>query len=234
MKKSSLIPFPYSTLYSFFVCVFYFFIVLTVFPYVASRIALALNPNLLFLPAIYQFLIYGVGSLCIYFFSSKLLLNERHFDIKKAIKTISLCIISLYLLNMLFMIIYQGIGLYETSNNQSSLQFIAQQDPIFFLGMVVILAPFIEEIIFRGFIYRTCKKYMNTSLAMLFSCFLFGFLHVSASLYTTDFIDLLYIFLYAGLGFVFTIAYEYNKSIHVSIYLHIIYNLLSALPMLFI
>ncbi|NBK98982.1 MAG: CPBP family intramembrane metalloprotease, partial [Erysipelotrichia bacterium] len=63
--------------------------------------------------------------------------------------------------------------------------------------------------------------------------FLFGFVHVMSSLLIGQYNDLIYLFLYAGLGFILAYAYEYNKSIYACIILHMAYNFMGCATLFF-
>jgi len=61
-------------------------------------------------------------------------------------------------------------GIIESTSSTSVL--------VIFLAVAVLLAPFFEEIIFRGFFFFVLKKFKGTMFAFLFIALAFGFLHV--------------------------------------------------------
>ncbi|MFA7688039.1 MAG: type II CAAX endopeptidase family protein [Moheibacter sp.] len=83
---------------------------------------------------------------------------------------------------------------------------------------VCILAPFFEEILFRGILLRGMLQYkMNPTLAIVFSSVLFGLVHMNP-----------WQFLGAGiLGVVFAFVYYRTQSLWVCIFLHALNNTVS-------
>jgi membrane protease YdiL (CAAX protease family) len=89
--------------------------------------------------------------------------------------------------------------------------------------MAVILAPIVEEIIFRGCIYRFLKSQMTILPAQLISSAVFAFMHGN----TFSFIPLIVV------GVLLARVYEKTGSIVVAIWFHAFFNALS-LSMLFL
>ena len=92
----------------------------------------------------------------------------------------------------------------------------------------VILAPVLEELLFRGLIFRSLRS-INRNLAFFASAFLFGFLHIYSALFAGDLTQLVYLLSYGGMGFVFTYTYEKRKTICVPMLIHMINNLVAVL-----
>ena len=80
---------------------------------------------------------------------------------------------------------------------------------------VVIVAPIVEEVIFRGLILSRLKTVMNTTAALIISSALFAIMH-------GHILWIAYTFL---VGIIFGIVALKNKSIVASIMLHLIFNL---------
>lgn len=123
------------------------------------------------------------------------------------------------------MIIYFVTGL-STSNNQSMVDTIKQENMLYLIFASVVFAPIVEEMVFRGSIYNLCKKHVGKTRAMIIASFLFGFLHVYDSLLNGNFTDLIYIFLYGGLGLIINLAYEESDTIVCPILIHMLNNTL--------
>jgi len=85
----------------------------------------------------------------------------------------------------------------------------------------VILAPILEELLFRGLVFRSLRD-KSKWLAIFASSFLFGFLHIYSALFAGDLSQLIYLFSYGGMGFAFSYAYEKRKTICVPILMHMI------------
>ena len=82
-----------------------------------------------------------------------------------------------------------------------------------------IFMPILEELLFRGLIFRLLKKWMTFLWAMVTSAFLFGIYHGN-----------LVQFVYATVcGLLFAYLYEKNDSVLVPIWSHMVMNLVSIL-----
>lgn len=101
----------------------------------------------------------------------------------------------------------------------------AAEAVLFILSMLCV--GFIEEIIFRGFLFKAiCKK--NVYQAILISSITFGFGHIVNLLNGANFVPtLLQIFYASAIGFLFTIIYYKGKSLFPCIITHGIVNSLS-------
>ena len=103
------------------------------------------------------------------------------------------------------------------------------------IGMIyvsVILAPVLEELLFRGLIFRSLRS-INRNLAFFASAFLFGFLHIYSALFAGDLSQLIYLLSYGGMGFAFSYAYEKRKTVCVPILMHMINNLVAIILLVF-
>lgn len=85
---------------------------------------------------------------------------------------------------------------------------------------IVILGPIVEEMIFRGFVYRFFDKIKGGSFAIIASGILFGIWHIIA-------IQIVYT---AMIGIVLGIAYYSKQNFTFPIIIHIINNFASTLP----
>jgi len=113
-------------------------------------------------------------------------------------------------------------------NNQVAIDELLAKNRSFVFFLAVIFAPIVEEVVFRGVIFA--KLYNNHKvLAFLLSSFLFGFIHVSDSLFMGNFLDFLYIISYSALGFLLCLGYEKYQNISIPIIMHLLNNLVSIL-----
>ena len=99
--------------------------------------------------------------------------------------------------------------------------------PIYITALVAIfVAPFTEELMFRGFIKKFIK---NDVLFVIISSFVFGGLHVT----TADSLQqVLFIIPYSILGFAFSFNYVKTKNIASNIFLHSAWNSLAVIGMI--
>lgn len=87
--------------------------------------------------------------------------------------------------------------------------------------VVTVIAPFSEEIFFRGFLYSAFKKSWGINAALFLSSFLFALVHLEFY----SFIPLMII------GWLLAYLFEKTKSLMTPIFLHGIYNLILILIM---
>ena len=106
------------------------------------------------------------------------------------------------------------------SENQDIIIDNFKRAPIYTFIVTVIIAPFLEELVFR-LSFR--KIFAHTDfLFILFSGFIFGAMHVIGNF--ENLVDLLFIIPYSMPGFVFAYALAKSKNICVPISLHFIHN----------
>ncbi|NGX62648.1 MAG: hypothetical protein KR126chlam6_00046 [Candidatus Anoxychlamydiales bacterium] len=120
--------------------------------------------------------------------------------------------------------------------NQLAIEFIKSslKNPIFFvmaLISVIVIAPIIEEFLFRGVLQNLFKKFMNRSLAILATSVIFAFFHFAISQKLANITILGSLFI---LGVFLSFLYEKQKSLISPIFLHATFNALSVLNIIFI
>ncbi|MBM7573613.1 CPBP family intramembrane glutamic endopeptidase [Aquibacillus albus] len=104
------------------------------------------------------------------------------------------------------------------SENTMELMKVARAAPIFIL-VITVIAPILEEIIFRKIIFGSIYKRTNFILAALSSAFIFALIHN----------DLPHILTYTAVGIVFAFLYVQTKRIIVPIIAHMMINSLAVL-----
>lgn len=109
-------------------------------------------------------------------------------------------------------------GIDPGSENTQGIMEMARALPIFII-LPAILAPVLEEIIFRKIIFGSLYKKMNFFLAALISSLIFAIIHM----------DLAHTLIYATMGFVFAFLYVQTKRIIVPIIVHAGMNTLVVL-----
>jgi membrane protease YdiL (CAAX protease family)/cytochrome c-type biogenesis protein CcmH/NrfG len=93
----------------------------------------------------------------------------------------------------------------------------------FLFFMAVIVGPFAEEIIFRGFIYSGLRRHADFRTASIISACIFSLFHMHAGL----FIPL------AFMGYIFARIFEKTRSILPSVIVHMLWNFLSFSSLIF-
>ena len=174
----------------------------------------------------YQCFAYLLALIPIVIIMFPLLKIEKEIDINKVIVTVAIVLISGFLFNLVFSVFIRFInnGEYVSSINQSGLNELLKQNKYLYYFMCIILAPCLEELIFRGVIFRSIRTKNRFIVAAFVSSILFGYIHVSNSIILGNWIDVSYLILYSCLGFLFCGTYEFNKSIYICILLHALYN----------
>jgi hypothetical protein len=89
---------------------------------------------------------------------------------------------------------------------------------VFVILSAVLLAPFLEEVFFRGSLFPAMKQKFGYPYAIIGSSLIFGFLH-----------GFPYFFQTAAFGVLLAYLAEKNRSLDVSVLLHILNNFLSIL-----
>ncbi|WP_249871600.1 CPBP family intramembrane glutamic endopeptidase [Oceanobacillus saliphilus] len=109
-------------------------------------------------------------------------------------------------------------GIDPGSENTQQIMDITRAAPLFMI-IPAIIAPILEELIFRKIIFGSLYKRMNFFFAGLLSALIFGFIHGEPQ----------HILIYASMGFVFAFLYVKTKRILVPIIVHAGMNTLVVL-----
>jgi membrane protease YdiL (CAAX protease family) len=176
---------------------------------------------------IYYYLLFAVTIIIFHGFLGR---TSRRFadNPGTACKTIVMGVIALYGLNEL---VYRLTSV--SLNNHTNLNDVAisaqiQNAPRTTLLIVIFLAPFVEELLFRGLVFGNLKE-KSRILAYLISCLLFAFLHVwQFALGNQDVTYFLLMVQYLVPGLVLAWTYEYSGTLWSSIGLHVVVNALSV------
>lgn len=128
-----------------------------------------------------------------------------------------------YLIGLFVMFASNLINIYVLSNgvatNESNIRELLKINPIYIFITGVMIAPLLEELVFRqGF--RNIFK--NKYIFILVSGLLFGSLHVLPSMQSA--IDLLYLMPYCSLGLAFAYILYKTDNIFVTVALHFMHN----------
>jgi len=90
------------------------------------------------------------------------------------------------------------------------------------LVVTAVVAPFCEEVYFRGFLYSAFKKRMGVGAALFLSSLMFALAHMEIY----SFIPIM------AIGWVMAYIFEKTKSLFTVIFLHAVYNLILILILL--
>ena len=97
------------------------------------------------------------------------------------------------------------------------------EERIMIIVFAVAIAPIVEELVFRFFIYGVLKRYVGCLLGVILSSLLFAAAHAHFPSFVPLFV----------LGSCFAIAYEWSDSILVSMTMHSLFNSLTLTALAF-
>lgn len=235
MEKQIEQPCPLSNKRMLFLVLNYFIGYNLLLPMLLRYFVLWLDPTARMLPewAQYMAYLYMIGSSVI---AAYPLLKESWRPLRnhpvKMIKRVFLLMIVYYIASVFLNLLIMQFTDTTTSANQSEIIAASQSSPWLTLFSALIYAPIVEEIVFRGVLYRGLRPRYSHRKAALISAFTFGYIHVMASLFAGNFADMIYLFAYALIGFFLVLAYEQNDTIYGSILLHFINNAFAFLLLL--
>ncbi|MBM3702542.1 MAG: CPBP family intramembrane metalloprotease [Actinobacteria bacterium] len=150
-------------------------------------------------------------------------LGLRYYSIAKTIWYSFLSLLAIFFVSFLYMFLMNS--LFGIENPGSKIEILVGNRSIssnILLVVVAVIAPFSEEVFFRGFLYSAFKKSWGVNVALLLSSFLFAIVHLE--LYS--FIPLIII------GWLLAYLFEKTKSLLMPIFLHGVYNLILILILL--
>lgn len=150
-----------------------------------------------------------------------------------AAKTLGAGLVALYGLNELAYRLTHALMDNQTNLNDVSISAQIDAAPRTTLIIVLLLAPFVEEVLFRGLVFGGLRG-RSRAVAYLVSCLLFAFLHVWQYAWGSH--DIAYFWLmvqYLVPGVVLAWAYDHSGTLWTSIGLHAAANALSVLALHF-
>ena len=102
--------------------------------------------------------------------------------------------------------------------NENTVQILIKEMPIIAFTLTTILAPFVEEMVFRKYLKSCVNKKL---IYMIISGLIFGLVHTSIS---TNVLELLLIIPYGALGFMFAKTVYETDNIYTAIMVHMFHN----------
>ena len=147
--------------------------------------------------------------------------NNIKQGIKKYLVTLPLIILAGFIINLISS--YYGIN----PEMQDVVKWILEENSIFILMSLIffgiIIAPLIEEIIFRGFLQSALKNYFGRRYAIVISASLFAAVHM----------DVFAFFQILILGILLGYLYEKTQTLVASVVIHILHNSLTLVFLLY-
>ena len=152
-------------------------------------------------------------------------------NLEDALKTLGVGLVALYGLNELA---YRLLGLFlesRTNLNNGTVSVRMDSAPNMTLLIVLLLAPFVEEVLFRGLVFGNLR-HRSRLLAYAASCLLFALLHVwQFAVVRQDLTYFLLMLQYLVPGLVLAWAFEHSGTLWTSVALHALANALSMWTM---
>ena len=211
----------------------FFVIYLVVLPFataplfrLAERLlAVSISPSLQ--NAIYYYTLFAVTILTFHGFIGR---TTRNFadNLGNACKAVVVGLIALYGLNELMYRLTRLLVNNHTNLNDSTISAQIHDAPRVTLLIVIFLAPFVEEVLFRGLVFGNLK-HKSRAVAYAVSCLLFALLHVwQFAVKRQDSTYFLLMGQYLVPGLVLAWAYDHTGTLWSSVLLHAAANALSV------
>ena len=179
---------------------------------------------------IYYYVLFAVTLIVFHKFIGR---TSRNFadNLGVACRNMLLGLIALYGLNELVYRLSAVVISNRTNLNDTTISAQIQDAPRVTLLIIIFLAPFIEEVLFRGLVFGNLKS-KSRVVAYLVSCLLFALMHVwQFAVVQQDMTYFLLMVQYLVPGAVLAWAYESSGTLWASIGLHAAANALSAWTM---
>ena len=148
-------------------------------------------------------------------------------DTKKNFLKILMWFGILYAASYAIALVYQILNITGQSDNESLLTLMMDSDAkILFLITIVIIGPFVEEVLYRKLIFDTVEKTFKLKpiFAIVISVLIFALIHVA------DPENIIYVFQYIAMAIPITLSYHLSKNnLFVSYGVHVCNNLLVAI-----
>lgn len=180
---------------------------------------------------IYYYLLFAVAVLIFHGYLGR---TTRAFfeDPARALRAVGLGIVAMYGLNELMYRLTATLLGSHTNLNDTAISAQIDAAPRTTLLIVILLAPFVEEVLFRGLVFGGLKS-KGTVLAYAVSCALFAFLHVwqfALSSHDVTYFALMLQYLVPGVVLCWT--YDRAGTLWGSFLLHAAVNALSVFALL--
>jgi hypothetical protein len=176
---------------------------------------------------IYYYVLFAVT---VIIFHGYLARTSKHLaeELGLAGRTLGLGLIALYGLNELAYRLSNLVATNQTNLNDSAISAQIDNAPHMTALIVILLAPFVEEVLFRGLVFGNLK-YKSRPLAYVVSCLLFALLHVwQFAVGNHDVTYFLQMLQYLVPGVVLAWAYDHSGTLWTSVGIHAAANALSV------
>lgn len=150
-------------------------------------------------------------------------LGLRYYSILKTLWYTFLALLGIFAMSFLYVFVMNSFfGIEAPTSKVEELVRSGNISSNILLVVVTIVAPFSEEIFFRGYLYSAFKKAWGVNAGLFLSSFLFALAHLEIYSFIPIFI----------IGWILAYIFEKTKSLFPVIFLHAAYNLILILIML--
>ena len=217
--------------------VVFFVIYLLVLPFVTNPLfdlagrLLAVSISAAMRDVLYYYILFAVTIIIFHGFLAR---TSRHLmdNLGGACKTAAAGLVGLYGLNELVYRLTNLIFTNRTNLNDTTISAQIDDAPHMTMLIVILLAPFVEEVLFRGLVFGNLRS-KSAPVAYIVSCALFALLHVwQFAVVKQDVTYFLLMIQYLVPGLVLAWAYDHSGTLWASIGLHAAVNALSVWAML--
>lgn len=131
---------------------------------------------------------------------------------------------ALYIIGSMLVGYFFGIS---DAANQIAVESLFDMVPVWVMFlMIVVVAPIVEELLFRGMFLFQGDRLETTWLRMIISAVLFGLIHRPSDIYTA--------YTYIGMGLMFSIASKKTQTVEAAIVYHFLNNLVGFLVIVYV
>lgn len=176
--------------------------------------------------SLYYYVLFAV---CILLFHSYLAkTTSRFFDnLNQTLGSFLLGLVAFYGGNELVFRAVKPLFGAQTNLNDTAIAVQVESAPLTTAVIVLFLAPFVEETLFRGFLFGSLKS-KSRIVAYLLSCTLFAAIHVwTFAVFQWDLRYLALLLQYLVPGFVFAFVYDKSGTLWAPVLLHVCVNALA-------
>ena len=212
------------------ILIVFYFLMMDVLGSLLAKLLLLMFPSIdkILATAIMQYVVYvPILIACIFLLKGEIKESinvAKESKYQKFLGIIGIGLISAYGLNVIGGLISSAISSATNSENENAIREMFQSSyGVLIILLVCVIAPIVEEIIYRGAIQRGLEKLkIHPMVALIISSLIFGFIHVlSAGDYPQ-------VFAYIFMGFVLGYVYQKTKSLVSSIAIHMLINTIST------
>ena len=177
--------------------------------------------------AIYYYTLFAAALIIFHDFLAR---TTRNFadNLGNACRSVAVGLVALYGLNELMYRMTRLLVNNHTNLNDTTISAQIEDAPHMTLLIVIFLAPFVEEVLFRGLVFGNLRR-KSAAVGYLVSCLLFALLHVwQFAVVNRDITYFLLMLQYLVPGLVLAWVYDRTGTLWTSIGLHAAANALSA------